>query len=128
MGQKVPPLSWRDQSMPSKGKMLAENSDDRKKAKAAVKRKPGDTGKRLVRKQPPDRETNEIIGLDPTFQLKVASKPGGAQGTYSLLEWNGAEISFGVRRLSDYDTNEIDITVDLVLLVLSGNSKILQMI
>ena len=65
--------------------------------------------KTLVRKSSVSREKNTIIDVDPDYKLRVASKPGGAVGKYSLKDGSGT--IFTVRRLSDYDDKVFDDTV-----------------
>ena len=84
--------------------MLQKKAGDR--AHSGVERKPG---KRLKRKSSVSREANKIIGIDPEYTLKVASKPGGAVGTYTLKDGSGT--TFAVRRLSDYDYKLYDTAV-----------------
>jgi hypothetical protein len=97
--------------MPKKA-ALDGDADERKKAKAAGVAHPlAVPGTRLVRKNAPPREANEIIGFDPTYQLRVANKVGGAHGIYILEATNGRKkVSFDVRRLSDFDTPMKDAT------------------
>ena len=100
--------------MPPKAKeTLAADTDDRKKAKAGHARTALVPGKRLVRNKLPVHEAQKIIGFDPTYQICVAGRIGGALGNYMLEEKvENKTIYFDVRRLSDYDTPKDGLHVD----------------